>query len=302
MSLAMIMMTTSRSTRIPLPMLSLLPAIILTCLLVHVHVRPVRSFATPAARLTPSRSTCCTKTCHDPRSYRYPAHLEAAASGKDNLALAGKISPFLSKFAIDGKKASKIGSAVSKSCNIIDLATIVIVGWCLEPSVRFIYEKFIEPWRKKDFDKTYLFYAWQLVSEAAKIAAIVYAADVVDIALTAMGMQFAKEHAFGDVTASVIYTAWIGRKLSNAKKKYLRYAIKKASGGNKTGKFFLYNRIADVLITIGTVLRIADALKISKGNVFSKFFALGGVGTVVLSLAAKGIATEFICGLGEIYK
>ena len=114
-------------------------------------------------------------------------------------------------------------------------------------------------------------------------------------------MQFAKKYAFGDVTATVMYTAWVGRKLSSAKRKYLRHRIKKAEGGNKTGKFFLYNRIFDILITIGTVLHIADALQISKSNAFGRFFAFGSVGTLVLSLAAKGIAEQFVGGLGEIF-
>mmetsp|Transcript_34976 Transcript_34976/g.76507 ORF Transcript_34976/g.76507 Transcript_34976/m.76507 type:complete len:449 (+) Transcript_34976:251-1597(+) len=259
-----------------------------TLFLLLTLVRHVRSFAPPATHLTPTTFGSTS---------RRPSHLEAAASDKNSLALAGKIAPLLSKFAIDGTKASKIGSAVKKSCNWVDLVVITVVGWCLEPTVRFMYEKLIEPWRKKDFDKTYLFYAWKLVSEASRIAAIVYAVDVLDVAFTALGVQFAEVHAFGDITASALYTAWIGRKLSNAKRNYLRHRIKQAEGGNKTGKFFLYNRIFDILITIGAALRIADAFQISKSNTFGRFFALGSVGTLVLSLASKGIAEQFVGGL-----
>ena len=273
------------------------PIHVLSLLLVLTLVRPVCSFAPPSTQLqvTPASTARRTKTS------RYPSNLEAAAGGtKEGLAIAGKIAPFLSKFAIDATKASKIGSALKKSCNIVDLLVISVIGWCSEPFVRFVYEKFIESWRKKDFDETILFYAWKLGSEAARIAAIVYAVDLLDVALTAMGMEFAKKYAFGDVTAKVMYTAWIGRKLSKGKRYYLRRQIKKAGGGNKSGKFFLYNRVFDVLITILTALHIADALHVSKSNAFGRFFAIGGVGTLVLSLAAKGIAEQFVGGLGEI--
>ena len=227
-----------------------------------------------------------------------PAAVAAANNGGTaRLAIAGKIAPFLSKLTINAKKTTQISMALQKQTNIADLIAIAVVGWFSEPIVRFIYETFIEKWRKKDFDKTNLFYTWKLGSEVARIAAIVYAVDILDITLSTLGINFAIKCNLGDFAASILYTAWVGRKLSIGKKKYVLHEIKKQNGGNKRGRFFLYNRIFDIIITIGTIFSIADQLRISTSNAFSRVFALGSIGTVILSLATKSVAEQFVGGL-----
>ena len=223
--------------------------------------------------------------------------LFAAPAAKSNVALAGKIAPILSKFAVNGKTFSKIGTALRTQTNIVDLIFIAFVGWCSQPVVRFVYEKFFESWRKKDWEVTYLHHVWKLTSEAARIASIVYAVDCLDIIMTEMGIKIAKMYNFGEITASVAYTVWAAKKIAKWKQMYLKRAIRKSEGGNKQGRFFLFNRFGDVVISIATILTIADRLHLSKSAAFSRFFALGSVGTLALSLAAKGIAEQFVGGL-----
>jgi small-conductance mechanosensitive channel len=215
-----------------------------------------------------------------------------------NLAIAGKIIPFL-KFVFNRRMASKICLDLQKATSFFESITIASIGWFSEPFVRFVYEKWIKKWRKddKDFDQTYIYNIWKLTSEVAKIASIVYAVDCIEIALSSMRVGFALKYNLGDCLAAVLYTAWIGRKASVWKKSYIQYKIRKSGGMNKSGRFFLYNRISDVVISITTALYIADHLQISTSTAFTRFFALGGVGTLVLSLASKGIAEQFVGGL-----
>lgn len=224
-------------------------------------------------------------------------NLFATPAAKSNLALAGKIAPILSKFALNGNVMSKIGTALQKQTSIVDLIFIAFLGWCSQPVVRFVYEKFFESWRKKDWEVTYLHHVWKLTSEAARIASIVYAVDCLDIIMTEMGIKIAKLYNFGEITASVAYTVWAAKKIAKWKQMYLRRAIRKSEGGNKQGRFFLFNRFGDVVISIATILTIADRLHLSKSAAFGRFFALGSVGTLALSLAAKGIAEQFVGGL-----
>ena len=192
---------------------------------------------------------------------------------------------------------SKIGAALKKQTNIVDLMFIAFVGWASQPVVRFVYEKFFEKWRKKDWDDTYMHHTWKLTSEAARIASIVYAIDCLDIILTEMGIKLAIKYNFGELTASIAYTVWAAKKVAKWKQMYLKRAIRKSEGGNKQGRFFLFNRFGDVVIGIVAILAISDKLHLSKSQAFGRFFALGSVGTLALSLAAKGIAEQFVGGL-----
>ena len=223
--------------------------------------------------------------------------LFAAPASKSSVALAGKIAPILSKFAVNGKMMSKIGTALQQQTHIVDLIFIALVGWCSQPVFKFFYEKFFERWRKRDWEDTYLYFNWKLMSEAARIGGIVYAVDCLDIIMTECGFKIARLYNFGEITATLAYTIWASKKISNWKRRYLKKAIRKTEGGNKQGRFFLFNRFGDVVISIVTILTIADKLHLSKSAAFGRFFALGSVGTLALSLAAKGIAEQFVGGL-----
>lgn len=233
----------------------------------------------------------------NPTQRRRNIALFATPTAKSNVALAGKIAPILSKVALNGKLMSKIGTALQRQTSIVDLIFIAFVGWCSQPVVRFVYEKFFESWRRKDWEITYLHHTWKLTSEAARIASIVYAVDCLHIILTECGFKIAKMYNYGEITASVAYTVWASKKIAKWKQLYLKRAIRKSEGGNKQGRFFLFNRFGDVVISITTILTIADRLRISKSAAFGRFFALGSVGTLALSLAAKDIAEQFVGGL-----
>lgn len=228
---------------------------------------------------------------------RQDVALFASPAATSNVVLAGKIAPALSKFALNSKMMSKIGAALKKQTNIVDLMFIAFVGWASQPVVRFVYEKFFEKWRKKDWDDTYMHHTWKVISEAARIASIVYAIDCLDIIMTEMGIKLAITYNFGSITASVAYTVWAAKKVAKWKQMYLKRAIRKSEGGNKQGRFFLFNRFGDVIISIVAILAISDKLHLSKSVAFGRFFALGSVGTLALSLAAKGIAEQFVGGL-----
>lgn len=253
---------------------------------VHVH-----SVATqvPTAASSPRIITSSTSTS--------TTALTASAIPTQNLAIAGKIVPFL-QLVFNKRTASTICLNLQKATNFFESITIASIGWFSEPVVRFIYEKWLKKWRNnKDFEQTYLYYIWKLTSEVAQIASIVYAVDCLEIALTSMHVKFAMNNNLGDCLAAVLYTAWIGRKLSVWKESYLQYQVRKSGGRNIYGRYFFLNRIADVAISIATILHIADNLQISTSTAFNRFFALGGVGTLVLSLASKGIAEQFVGGL-----
>ena len=157
----------------------------------------------PATRVGPSLSDVLKEG---------PEFLEDAV--EHYTAFAGKFFPILSKLVISPTKARKIWKEVSKVVDKSDLIFIFFIGWLLVPLVGFPYEKLNkgkalegEQERKHvPFRGTHLFIYLDHLSQACKVAALVYFFDCLSIGVGTMGFSVKD---YSQIAAKSIYTAWI---------------------------------------------------------------------------------------------
>jgi hypothetical protein len=224
------------------------------------------------------------------------AKLVASAPAKNHgsLVLAGRLASTLSKLMIGPAKAKSVAAAVIDTIGAGDLALIGALGWGTLPVIRFIFLKKNPESEEKDFLKTKSYKSGVIVSQIAQIGGIVYAADLLSVALKKIGFNVPLD--MSSVVARVSYFAWGAWKLAHLKQKLLMRAVRVKSP-EMLGKNRIYDRLANALLVSATALWILDVLAVETGRAVSSIFALGSVGTLVLSLASRDIASQLVSGL-----
>jgi small-conductance mechanosensitive channel len=221
-------------------------------------------------------------------------------------AFAGKIFPILSKLYISPEKARQIVTAINIVQEPGDWIFIFLLGWATIPVIKYPYEKLAigsSEATKKPFKDTLAYHFALHLSQAGKIAALVYGLDCVAIALQTMGFKDATQYS--PYLAKAIYTLWIFMRF-NALKQYLVFkafgvaSAKEREDLGKRGPFArakIVNKILDILCLAACFFVMVDVLKVKSGVTLNSLFAVGGAGTVVLSLAVKDIVSEIVSGL-----
>jgi hypothetical protein len=224
------------------------------------------------------------------------AKLLAAAPVKrgGSLVLAGRLASTLSKLMIGPAKAKSVAAAVTEAIHAGDLALIGALGWGTLPLIRFIFLKKNPELEEKDFLKTTSYKSGVIVSQIAQIGGIVYAADILSVALKKIG--FAVPLDMSSAVARISYFAWGAWKLAHLKQKLLMRAVR-VKNPEMLGKNRIYDRVANVLLAAATAMWVLDVLAVETGRAVSSIFALGSVGTLVLSLASKDVASQLVSGL-----
>jgi small conductance mechanosensitive channel len=219
-------------------------------------------------------------------------------------AIMGKIFPFLSKLFISPRKAKQIYKNISIVQHPGDWIFILFLGWGTMPIIRFPYEKGIMgSKRKKEFRQSYTYLFADQLSQAGKIAALVYSIDCIIIALTTMGF-----HGLDTITPIIvksIYTTWAFRRISACKRHIIYNAFGVSSDQDASNvdrkaalsRARIVNRLIETFIIAGLLLSIVDLLQLKTGKVLSSLFALSGAGTLVISYGAKDLASEIVSGL-----
>jgi small-conductance mechanosensitive channel len=65
-------------------------------------------------------------------------------------------------------------------------------------------------------------------------------------------------------------------------------------------KIKVYDSLFNIAIVVTTVFLLVDELKIPVGRALQSVFALGGVGTLVFSLASQDLASQIINGIALV--
>mmetsp|Transcript_7234 Transcript_7234/g.13729 ORF Transcript_7234/g.13729 Transcript_7234/m.13729 type:complete len:556 (-) Transcript_7234:74-1741(-) len=240
------------------------------------------------------------------------------SSKKENIsAFAGKIAPVLSKLYITPVKAKNIAIAIRTVTEPADLVFILFVGWFLLPLAQLPYEKIYmrnevlgqdeltkdvvttAPVKvKKPFKDTKLYFYTHLVAEAGQIAGLVYLIDCLAIALEVLGFNV-QNHS--KLCAKTIYTAWLFTRI-NGLRKYLVGKAFRYNGPDERRRRKIHtraqvvNQLLDIILWGAFVSSLLDILKVKAGVFLNSFFAVGGVGTLLLSFASKDIAMQFVSG------
>ena len=222
-------------------------------------------------------------------------------------AFAGKFFPILSKLLISPKKAKQIWNEVSSVIDRNDLILIFFIGWILVPLVRFPidrfgrYEGIGDGKRKKmSFTNSYLYLYLDHMSRACRVAALVYLVDCLVICIDTMGFSVKN---YSQVAAKIIYTAWIFSRFRTLKdyvvsKKFGTYGqtMTKLNRGS-FGRATIVSKISDAALLLFFAFSLFDVLKIKAGGLVKSLFAVGGAGTIVITVACKDIATDVVSGL-----
>ena len=263
---------------------------------VHTSSTKKRSISVTSTRIKRSNTMVLTKAPKVPHG---------------RIAIVG-LMPDFSNVVLSRSKIAEIGNELLDMVDLMDIAILVAVSFFTIPIARFIHgywfadnktrqvddEKEQEPHVDVDsFKQTYTYYAAQSLSQIAMIAMIVYIIDLLVIVVYLQGIEFAlaENIDFGTMAARILYTTWFGFRCMRFKRYLLGRVVNKSP--EKLGKALVYDRFLDWIIYAILLFSIMDSLNIQVGAGLKSVFALSGVGTLVLSLASKDMASLFVSGV-----
>jgi small-conductance mechanosensitive channel len=142
-----------------------------------------------------------------------------------------------------------------------------------------------------------------ILSEIAKIAGIVYIVDVLEIILNVIGIKFPREHDISKMCAEALFTLYAAWRLTPYKKYVIKKRVMRKSDqddASAKAKIKVYDSLFNIAIVVTTVFLLVDELKIPVGRALQSVFALGGVGTLVFSLASQDLASQIINGIALV--
>ena len=245
-----------------------------------------------------------------------PTTPEAIAERDEQFTMMGKMMPLIRKFVITGEKAKYIVKAVQDAVNEQEFFLLACVAWGWFPLSRAVFN-FFEQRRairaleeienggesndmtvtevRKFEESRYWYEQAKHVAQAAQIGSFVYAVDCLAVVLNTIGFRYKQQSGFSKKAAHISITVWFALRAGEFKRWFLR----KLFEGDKyqVGKTQVYNTVLNVLITLLTVGHVLDLFDINVGVALASLLSIGGVGTLVLSLASKDIATELVSGL-----
>jgi small-conductance mechanosensitive channel len=221
-----------------------------------------------------------------------PASVQAT---KRSLFMAGgQIVPTLSKFAVGKDKLSEIGEHLIDAVHPGDFVFLALLGWASVPFCGLLFSAFDRK-RKHPYNESYTYQFANHISQAARIALIVYAVDLVVVVLNTLGFTYFHVGQVSQAFAKIIYVAWASQRLSVFKRHILSKAVSRKP--DQLGRASMIDHLADGIIYICTGFFLLDILNVELGVGFTSVFAFGSAGTIVMGLATKDIAAMFVSGL-----
>jgi small-conductance mechanosensitive channel len=138
------------------------------------------------------------------------------------------------------------------------------------------------------------FHVATALSQIAKIALLVYGVDIIKIFLTCMGFAFPHLNEMPHNFAKVAYILWLVKRICLIKSSWISQNITQRDA---LGRAKVMDRLLDAGILGVTTMVIFDILSVQLGFAGKSVFAIGSVGTLVVSLASQGFVTQILNGL-----
>eukprot|EP00956_Cyclotella_meneghiniana_P015154 scaffold22996_cov59-Cyclotella_meneghiniana.AAC.1 len=177
---------------------------------------------------------------------------------------------------------------ITHAVNLIDLSVLVTISFIMVPLLTSCF----------DVDSEKKPIAYQIashVSQAAKLAVVVYLFDCIVIALSSLGFHFVTLTNVSTGIAKLLYIMWIAQRVSAFKRYLLSKAISKHP--EKLGRAATMDHLVDGLIMGMAGMFLLDVLDVDMGMGITSIFAFGSAGTLVIGLASQNLATMFVNGL-----
>lgn len=214
-----------------------------------------------------------------------------------NSALAGNVWPVVKKLVITPDKAKLIASKTVEVVRWQDLALIITFGWFTVPLLKVstdIVTKNGALSRKDNFYDSTAFHVADVLSQIAKIALLVYGVDILKIFLTCMGFAFPHLNEMPHNFAKIAYIMWVVKRICSFKSFWISQHFRQRDA---LGHAKVVDRLLDAAILGVTTMVIFDILSVQLGFAGKSVFAIGSVGTLVVSLASQGFVTQILNGL-----
>jgi len=230
-----------------------------------------------------------------------------------HLVVAGRL-PDFSNIVFSREEIITMGKTLIETVDLLDVLFLTVLSFLIVPFARIFHSYwYANEYKTKNiqrtdsgssddknadsFKSTYTYHAAHNMSQIAMIAMIVYAIDCLVIVGYLQGIEFilTEDIDFGYMVARILYTTWLGFRCMKFKRYLLGRVINRSP--EKLGKALVYDRILDWMIYAILAFSIMDTLNIEIGAGLKSVFALSGVGTLVLSLASKDMASLFVSGV-----
>jgi small-conductance mechanosensitive channel len=228
--------------------------------------------------------------------------------------IAGQIRPVFQKLRVSKEQMAGILEGIKSVAQVGDIALLIIVGWVLLPLMQLWYERLMNntaylvaastsgdmeekddgTFAIKPFEKRKIYHFFKVLSEMARLAMLVYMADLLKIFLVGAGFEIPQSQQLTHVFCYVVYTVWFFYRMSVFKGYVLKKMVKKSKAD--PGRVQIINRFTDAGIFVLALFALYEILNLQMGLAFRGVVAVGSAWTLVISLAMKDIATNFLQG------
>lgn len=207
----------------------------------------------------------------------------------------GQIVPVLHKLTPTNDDLHQIWQLLTRAVHPLDFLVLSVLGWAMVPLFGCLYYAILNRKLNAAYETSYLYQFADHISQAARLAIVVYGFDCLILALAGMGFNFSRIGNLSQGFAKILYIAWAAQRLSVFKRYLLAQTFSRQSG--KLGRATIVDRLADGIIYIITALFLLDILDVEMGIGVRSIFAFGSAGTLVVGLASRDLAAMFVSGL-----
>jgi len=144
-------------------------------------------------------------------------------------------------------------------------------------------------------DSRYWYQSAKHISQAARIGAFVYSCDALAVILNTLGFRYRQQQGYSAKAAHISFSVWTALRVGELKHWLLGRFFNRER--NQPGKVQVYNSILNALLAAFTFGHILDMFDVNIGVAVASLLSIGGVGTLVISLASKDIAEQLVSGL-----
>lgn len=213
------------------------------------------------------------------------------AAQVQDLAVAGRVGPVLSRLGKTPTEFGAIRQALSGVFSVGDVAILGAVGWLTIPAAKRFYA-----WRHesdysiKAYENSWLGRWCTLISSFARATSFIYTGDILAVILSTIGFQL--DARLMPAFTKTVYAIWGALRLRRFKKIVLKQITRKEIQGNVQ----VAEKVLDGVLGIWLFFFLNDIFHITMGKGVTSVLTVGGITGLAISLASKDLAGMLVAG------
>lgn len=212
--------------------------------------------------------------------------------------LAGHLKTIMAKLRLNPKKTKLILGSISQAVHWEELLFFYFMGWLFVPLLalpqNYVRGRFFP--HARPFQKSYSKLIADQLAQASRIGFVVYIVDILEIVLRAMGFKLPCLANSPHIVAQSLMTWWLINRVANLKR-YVLAIQTRNDPGDLIGSASLVDRLLDAFLYGSGAFLLLLNLQTEIGVATKGFAALGGLSTIIISLASQGFVTQVFYGL-----